>query len=349
VPSWETQCIAKDGHLIDIWVTATAQLDEQGLPVAILTTARDITERKRTEDQLRELNLNLERLVIERTQALEEANRRLTQEIEAHRQAEAEIRRLNESLEGRVAQRTRELTRSNQNLEKFSYSIAHDLRAPLRAIHGFASILEESLAIQATGDQHHFLDRIKANSVRMGDLIDDILAFSRLSRAAMQIHRVDMEALARKTAAQMAGLCTQAQVRIAPLPPAYADPTLLQCVFENLLSNALKFSTKCEDPVVEVGVEQSAEGETVFFVSDNGAGFDMGATTHLFDPFIRLHDSAEYPGTGVGLAIVKNVIERHHGRVWAQAAPGQGAKFSFTLGKQHGEPEVQKAPSPAEP
>ena len=149
--------------------------------------------------------------------------------------------------------------------------------------------------------------------------------------------------------AQMAGLCPQAQVHIAPLPPAYADPALLQCVFENPLSNALKFSKKREDPVVEVGVEESAEGETIFFVSDNGAGFDMGVTTHLFDPFIRLHDSAAYPGTGVGLAIVKNVIDRHHGRVWAQAAPGQGAKFSFTLGKQHGEPEIQEATSPAEP
>ena len=113
-------------------------------------------------------------------------------------------------------------------------------------------------------------------------------------------------------------------MHIAPLPPAYADLALLQCVFENLLSNALKFSAKCEDPVVEVGVEESAEGETIFFVSDNGAGFDMGVTTHLFDPFIRLHDSAAYPGTGVGLAIVKNVIDRHHGRVWAQAAPGRG-------------------------
>jgi len=349
VPSWETQRIAKDGHLIHVWVTATAQLDEQGLPVAILTTARDITERKRKEEQLGELNLNLERLVIERTQALEQANRRLTQEIKEHRQAEAEVRRLNESLEERVAQRTRELTRANRNLEKFSYSVAHDLRAPLRAIHGFASILEESLGGQANGEQREYFDRIKANSVRMGDLIDDILAFSRLSRAEMEIRRVDMEALARKSVAQMTGLCPQAQVHIAPLPPAYADPALLQCVFENLLSNALKFSAKCEAPVVEVGVEESAEGETVFFVSDNGAGFDMGVTTHLFDPFIRLHDSAAYPGTGVGLAIVKNVIERHHGRVWAQAAPGQGAKFSFILGKPSGEPEARKTSSPAQP
>ena len=212
VPSWESQRIAKDGHLIDVWVTATTLVGEQGLPVAVLMTTRDITEYKRKEAQLHALNANLERLVAERTQALEEANRRLTQEIKEREQAEAEIRHLNESLEERVAQRTGELARANKNLEKFSYSIAHDLRTPLRAIHGFASILEETLPDQSSGEQHRCLDRIKTNSVRMGDLIDDILAFSRLSRAEMQVRRVDMAALARESLAQAASLCPQAQV-----------------------------------------------------------------------------------------------------------------------------------------
>ena len=349
LPAWESQRIAKDGRLIDVWVTATPLFDEQGLPEAILTTARDITEYKRKEAPAARVNLNLERLVTERTQALEDANRRLTQEIQEREQADAEIRRLNASLEERVAQRTGELTRANLNLEKFSYSIAHDLRAPLRAIHGFASILEESMVAQATGDQQQYFVRIKANSVRMGDLIDDILAFSRLSRAEMHIQRVDMEALVRKTLAQTASHCPQAQVHIAPLPPADADPALMECVFENLLSNALKFSGKREQPLVEVGAEESAAGETVFFVRDNGVGFDMACTSHLFDPFIRLHEPDAFPGTGVGLAIVKNVIERHNGRVWAQSAPDQGATFSFTLGKPQGEPAIQKTDSTPEP
>ena len=123
----------------------------------------------------------------------------------------------------------------------------------------------------------------------------------------------------------------------------------MACVFDNLLSNALKFSGKCERPSVEVGAEEGAQGETVYFVRDNGLGFDMACTSHLFEPFIRLHDSDAYPGTGVGLAIVKNVIERHNGRVWVQSAPDRGATFSFTLGKPRGEPEVKKTDSPPEP
>jgi signal transduction histidine kinase len=279
-----------------------------------------------------------------------EVNRRLTQEIQEREQAEAEVRRLNESLEERVAQRTRELTRANRNLERFSYSIAHDLRTPLRAIHGFASILEETLLDPSTDAPHESLDRIKANAVRMADLIDDILTFSRLSRAEMQFQRVDMEALARQSLARMASSYPSAlQVRIAPLPAADGDPSLLECVFDNLISNALKFSCTREHPLVEVGAEAGAAEETIFFVRDNGVGFDMDFMARLFDPFVRLHTSEEFPGTGVGLGIVKNVIERHNGRVWAQAVPNQGAKFCFTLSTTRSALDIQKAKLTAEP
>ncbi len=340
LPSWESQRIAKDGRPIDVWVTATPLFDEQGLPDAVLSTERDITERKRKDAQLRALNENLEWLVAERTQSLEQTNRRLTQEIEQRQRIEAEVRRLNETLEERVSRRTQDLTLANRNLEKFSYSIAHDLRAPLRAIHGFASILEETLSAHPDDAQHQYLDRIKANSVRMGDLIDDILAFSRLSRAEMRVDLVDMQALARRSLPQASNRVAQAQVHIATLPPAYCDQALLQCVFENLLANALKFSAKREHPAVEVGVQGRAEGGTIYYVRDNGIGFDMGFAEHLFDPFVRLHNADEFPGTGVGLAIVKNVIERHGGQVWAHSVPDQGATFSFTLGQPPAGPAI---------
>lgn len=278
-----------------------------------------------------------------------DANRRLRKEIQERERAEAEIRCLNESLEERVVQRTLELTHANQNLEKFSYSVAHDLRAPLRALHGYACILEETLCDLGGGAHQQYPDRIKANSIRMGDLIDDILTFSRLSRAAMQIQRVDMEALARQSLTDLSSLYPHAQVHIGPLPPAHADPTLMVCVFENLICNALKFSGSREDPMVEVGAEDTPEGETVYFVRDNGVGFDMDHTAHLFEPFVRLHTSEAFPGTGVGLVIVKNVIDRHNGRVWAQAASNQGAQFSFTLGTLNGGPEFRKPSSSAEP
>lgn len=278
----------------------------------------------------------------------DDANRRLRQEMQERERAEAEIHCLNESLEERVAHRTRELTHANQNLERFSYSVAHDLRAPLRALHGYACILEESLCEPGSGTQQDYLDRIKDNAIRMGDLIDDILRFSRLSRTAMHIQRVDMEVLARRSLTDLGSLYPNAQVRIAPLPAADVDPTLMECVFENLIGNALKFSGTREEPLVEVGAEYTPEGKTVYFVRDNGLGFDMEHTRRLFEPFVRLHTSEAFPGTGVGLTIVKNVIERHHGRVWAQAKLNQGARFSFTLGMLGRGPEGRNANSSAE-
>ncbi|MDD5249883.1 MAG: DUF3365 domain-containing protein [Rhodocyclaceae bacterium] len=256
-------------------------------------------------------------------------NRALLRQEEREKVA-AEIVRLNESLEQRVRQRTAELEQVNKELESFSYSVSHDLRAPLRALNGYARIIREDEAETLSPTGKEMLSRIWINADRMGALIDDILQFSRVGRSEMRRETVDMGALARAVTEELRGDYPAAQVRIAALPSAVGDAAMLRQVWANLIGNALKFSAKREQPVIEIGCEQ-AGGETVYYVRDNGAGFDMAYAGHLFGVFQRLHPSGDYPGTGAGLAIVKRVVERHGGRVWAEAAVGTGATFRFTL------------------
>jgi len=246
--------------------------------------------------------------------------------------AQNEVLRLNAQLEERVRQRTSELEAANRELEAFSYSIAHDLRAPLGSIDGFSRILEE---LQGTdpGRAAHYLGRIRAGVRQMGELTDGLLALANLSRAEMRDDEVDLASLARAALAQLREGEPQRRVdvEIAPALPARGDARLLSQVMGNLVGNAWKFTSRKDDARIEVGSRTEPGGGTVYFVRDNGAGFDMAFATRMFEAFQRMHSPAEFEGTGIGLAIVHKIVTRHGGRIWAEGAPQQGAAFHFTL------------------
>ncbi|HYM50698.1 MAG TPA: ATP-binding protein [Candidatus Limnocylindrales bacterium] len=235
-----------------------------------------------------------------------------------------------------VTEQTRQLEAANQELEAFSYSVSHDLRAPLRAISGYTGILLEEYSGALPEEGLGFLKRVKDNSDHMGRLIDDLLAFSRLGRQAVRPQRLRTRAVVDRALAQLGPQDgRQVEVVIGDLPDCESDPGLLEQVFVNLLSNAFKYSRRRDDARIEVGAFDAATGSEgpVFFVRDNGAGFDMRYVDKLFGVFQRLHRSQDYEGTGVGLAIVKRIVARHGGRVWAEAKVGEGATFYFTLGR----------------
>jgi PAS domain S-box-containing protein len=252
-------------------------------------------------------------------------------DISEKKRMDAELERHRDHLEELVNERTAALERANRELESFSYSISHDLRTPLRAINGFARILIEDRRDSWNDEDRNHLDRIVHASNKMGQLIDDILEFSRISRAELEMAEVDMRGLAQACLHDLAADYPAAQVDIGGLPAAMGDEAALRQVFANLIGNALKYSSRRDSPRIEIGAPE-VEGETVYFVRDNGTGFSMEYAQRLFGVFQRMHTDAEFPGTGVGLAIVKNIVERHGGRVWAEAAKGEGATFYFTLG-----------------
>ena len=263
---------------------------------------------------------------------LKEANEALHAEVTEHMEARREVDTLNQTLERRVAERTAELETANKELESFSYSVSHDLRAPLRAIDGFASLLVKHQSERLDAQGQGYLDRVRAATTRMGQLIDDLLRLSRTTRSEMSRRDLDLSELARATVTELQVGAPERKVSVSVEPglKANGDFTLMRTVLENLLGNAWKFTAKKEDARIAFGHEDR-KGETVFFVRDNGAGFDMRYADKLFGAFQRLHAVTEYAGTGVGLANVQRIIHRHGGRIWAEAEPGLGATFFFTL------------------
>ncbi len=254
------------------------------------------------------------------------------EDISARKQAEADLAQLNNELETRIARRTEELEAANKELSAFSYTVAHDLRTPLRAINGYSSMVLESNAgkFDATTEKH--LQRVVAASARMGNLIDDLLKLARLSRQEMQLRPVDLSALALEVAAAISEGQPNPNVRVAVQPgmAAECDAGLMRALLQNLIGNAWKFSANVSAPKIEILADVSSD-KTVFSVADNGAGFDMQYAHKLFAPFQRLHHTSEFDGTGIGLATVKKIVQRHGGSVWIESAVGAGTTVFFTV------------------
>jgi PAS domain S-box-containing protein len=286
------------GELIDL--LRYADRIELNGEACILAAGLDVTEEVRARAQIRELNASLEQRVNERTAALAAANR--------------------------------DLQVANRDLESFSYSVSHDLRAPLRAIRQCAQFLRDDHAAGLDDTGNSLLVRIERAATRMDSLITDLLAFSSTSRKEIRSERVDMRQLVSEVLADLeAATPDSALIEIGELPAAVGDPSLLRQVWLNLIGNALKFSGESQPPRIEIG-SVAREGLSEYFVRDNGAGFDMAYAHKLFHVFQRLHAIDQFEGTGIGLAIVQRVVERHGGSVRAQGSPGLGATFYFTLG-----------------
>lgn len=291
----EVRRIRKDGLLVSFRLWTTQLRDPEGRVIGTLKLHADITEQK---------------------------------------EAEARVQELNRTLEKRVRQRTEELQRANDELQAFAYSVSHDLRAPLRAIDGFSKILISEYNSGLPEKAEHYLGLVRKNTGRMGRLIDDLLEFSRLGRQDLRtvdvnIHKLVSEIL---ESLRQSGELNGTDVLIGTLPVCRADPSMTRQLIANLISNALKFSRQREVPRVEIGSRDGESGETVYFVKDNGAGFDMRYKDKLFGVFQRLHRQEDFPGTGVGLAIAKRVANRHGGRIWAEGEVDRGAVFYFTFG-----------------
>jgi light-regulated signal transduction histidine kinase (bacteriophytochrome) len=252
----------------------------------------------------------------------------------ARSRAEASLRELNGELERRVLERTEALASNNRDLEAFTSSVSHDLRAPLRAIQGFSEILLTEFAGVLPGDGRDLLTRIHASGRRLRELIDDLLAFSQLGLGAVRRSHVELDPLVHAVFDELvvgSALGDRVELRMSALGACRADPTLLRSVWTNLIDNALKYSRNRDRIVIEIGrVERG--GETAYYVADNGVGFDMAYADRLFGVFQRLHSANDFEGTGIGLANVRRIVERHRGRVTASYAVGVGSRFEFTIG-----------------
>ncbi|MEC4672708.1 MAG: ATP-binding protein [Nitrospirota bacterium] len=296
---------------------------------------RERMNRQQVEEHLRQAHAALEERVNERTSQLQQVNAALSQEIAERRRAEAGIRELNVDM----LERTVRLEASNKELEAFSHSVSHDLRAPLRSIDGFSQALLDDCGPQLDTTARNYVLRVKEASHRMDTLIEAMLNLSHLSRTDLNLRPVDLTSLVRSVmeGCQQADPARQVEWVVMENLTTTADATLLRVVLENLIGNAVKFTGQVPYPRIEFGVTYQY-AQPVFYVRDNGAGFDMTYADKLFGIFQRLHGAKEFPGMGIGLATVHRIIHRHGGRVWADAAVGSGATFFLSLEPQAGTP-----------
>ncbi len=294
----------------------------------VILATNDITARKETETQIRRLNEELEQRVKARTAEL---NQRID-EVERLNRGMINLLEDIQAANHLLTVTTRQLEATNKELEAFAYSVSHDLRAPLRAIDGFSRILLDQFANELPAEAQRLLNLVRNNSQQMGQLIDDLLSFSRQGRQPLHKEMVKPQQIVETVWQELAPERNGRQIELilGDLPPCYADPALLKQVYVNLITNALKFTRQKTIARIEIGCKQQ-DNQLIYFVKDNGAGFDMRYANKLFGVFQRLHRAEEYEGTGVGLAIVKRIIVRHGGQVWAEAEPEKGATFYFTL------------------
>ena len=325
----------------------TAILLFQSVPQALALPSPEalrfeIAERKRTEQALHQAKDDLELTVLERTAELRKANEDLLAEIAQRKQADEALRRSRDELEMKVQERTAELSKLNEelrsvneDLEAFAYSISHDLRAPVRHIAGFAEFLQERAGPVLDAKSKHHIDVILESTNRMGNMVDDLLAFSRIGRAETQKTSVNLEELVKSVIDEIAPDTASRKIkwRIDHLPSCYGDSSMLRLVFSNLLSNAVKFTRTREQAEIEVDSLSHSPNEIVVFVKDNGVGFDMKYKDKLFGVFQRLHSQKAFEGTGIGLATVQRIVHRHGGRVWAEGSINNGATFYVALPK----------------
>ncbi len=317
------------------WILTTKMplRDEHGQIIGTFGVSRDITEIKQTQSALRRAHDELEMRVQERTAELLNANQALADEIVERKRAEAEIHRLNQELEQRVHDRTAALEASNNELADFSYSVSHNLRAPLRHIDGFLELLQKRMAGSLDAQSQHYMASISDSAKRMGLLIDSLLSFSGMRRQELSKTPVDLNALVREAIQALEPEVAGRTIRwhLAALPLVAGDRAMLRLVLVNLLANALKFTRPRAVAEIEIGCMPTSGTEVVIYIRDNGVGFDSAYADKLFGVFQRLHHEDEFEGTGIGLANVRRIINRHGGRVWAEGQVDQGATFYFSL------------------
>ena len=331
--------------LIALLLSERLQRSISGTVLHLAQTARAISDRKdysvratppEIADELALLTDTFNNMLTEigsRNQALESARHELELELGERKRAEEQVRHLNDNLEKHVAERTAELEASNKELEAFSYSVSHDLRAPLRAIDGFSRILLEDYGNLFDDQAQDQFNRIRKASQRMGILIDALLNLAKLSRKQVERRSMDLSELADGVIAELRRNEPQRQVQVAIEPGlrVNADVGLTRVLLDNLIGNAWKFTRKSCAPRIEFRAVQNGGGTKTYMVRDNGAGFDMAYANKLFGAFQRLHDMKDFEGTGIGLATVQRIVRRHGGRVWAEGGVNKGASFYFTL------------------
>lgn len=318
-------------------------LDQNGEVQYIMHRAEDVTQYIRTKEDWIEKDIQIEGLerkvnememeIYTRAQQIQKMNTDLENQVE---QRTAQLHDLNQHLEKKVEERTYQLAAANKELEAFSYSVSHDLRAPLRAINGFSDILAQKFNQTLDPEAKRLLGIIKTNALSMGQLIDDLLSFSRTGRKELSLALTDMQSLVFAAINELLPNETD-KIKIITLkkmPPAQCDLQLMRQVWLNLISNAIKYSSKKQKPEIEIGAMEQ-NNETIYYIKDNGAGFDMLYADKLFGVFQRLHSQKEFEGNGVGLTLVQRIITKHKGRIWAEAALDKGATFYFTLTHEH--------------